>query len=198
MKNKGLKIASFSVMALCCLMVFIAVVVPFIKVTTSTTSSTNTYFHTLFSASITSSSSVKAVSFGSVLVLILFLLAPIGLILENKIVKAVGFAIDLSMVSVSVYFLQVVSDLKKALGTSTTEVITAPGVIILLVASIVLVLYGIFDIVMTFFGDKIAEALRSSSKSPKELLDENEELFKAGYISEAERDARKAKILEGK
>lgn len=198
MKNKGLKIASFSVMALCCLMVFIAVVVPFIKVATSTTSSTNTYFHTLFSASITSSSSVKAVSFGSVLVLILFLLAPIGLILENKIVKAVGFAIDLSMVSVSVYFLQVVSDLKKALGTSTTEVITAPGVIILLVASIVLVLYGIFDIVMTFFGDKIAEALRSSSKSPKVLLDENEELFKAGYISEAERDARKAKILEGK
>ena len=204
MKNKTLKLVSFFVAVVCCLLVFLSAVVPFLQSTSTSSSSTSVssiYFHQLFSATVissTSSTMVGSVSFGSIVVLILFLVAPLSLLSDKKITKALGLCVDLSMLSVAVYFLDIVKEIRTSIGSLTTTKISTPGLIILLVAAIIVILYAIFDLIVAFFGEKIVNALKSPSKSTKELLDENEDLFKAGYINEEERDMRKAKILEGK
>lgn len=194
MKNKGFKIAKIIVAVISCILVLLVAILPIYKIKTIGGSSSEiekVYFFTLFAS--TTSLDVKTISLGGLIAVLLFMLAPLFWLIDNKKLKFVGLALNLTMLSTATFFLQLFKQIKEQ--TSTSVELYSPGAIILLCASIILVGFSIADICVDYLGDKIANALKKNTKSVQELLDENEKLFKDGYITEAQRDERKAKIL---
>lgn len=196
MKNKGFKIASIIVASILSILVLIGTIVPAIKYENIDLTEANVYFFSLFGeASIGGASVYTATSFGAIFASIVFVAAPLCVIFDNKIVKASGLIADGVMLSFAIYVLKLADQVEDNLSAMSGGKVTHAGATLILVAAILAILYAAIDLVILVFGDKLKSVVIKGSKTTKELLEENEELCKSGYISVEERDARKAKIL---